>query len=164
MPTERFSAVIHSLVAPLSPSSPRVIFPGVPDGTAFPAELTARLKAERIVAVITIDRVADAVPPARALADGGVRTMELAWRTPATVAALAAIVSKVPEMLVGVGTLLSPAQVKEAFQAGAAFGVSPGLSLTVIAEAQRLGLPFAPGVQTPGDAGEGRRHVCGCGS
>ncbi len=47
--------------------------------------------------------------------------------------------------------MLSLEQVKECVEAGAAFGVAPGTNPRVIAEAQRLGLPFAPGVCTPSD-------------
>ena len=123
----------------------------MPAADAFPRELAARLVTERIVAVITVADVREAVPLARALVAGGIRAMELAWRTPATVEALAAIVREVPEMLAGVGTLLSAEQVQAAAEAGAEFGVAPGMSVAVVSAARRIGLPFAPGVQTPSD-------------
>jgi 2-dehydro-3-deoxyphosphogluconate aldolase/(4S)-4-hydroxy-2-oxoglutarate aldolase len=110
--------------------------------------------------VITVDSAADAVPLARALVAGGIRAMELAWRTAATPDALRAIVSEVPEMLAGVGTILSADQVRVVVGIGAAFGVSPGLSATVLSAARSAGLPFAPGVQTASDVQAALEHGC----
>lgn len=121
---------------------------GLPPGTMFPAELGARVAEQGIAAVITIERSDEAVPLARALVEGGVRMIELAWRTGETLNALRAIKREVPEILLGVGTILSPEQVRSAQGEGANFGVSPGLSAAVLKEAGRRGLPFAPGVQT----------------
>jgi len=69
----------------------------------------------------------------------------------AALAALEAIRAHVPRMLPGVGTVLTPAQAGEARQAGAAFGVAPGLNPRVVRAAQEVGLPFAPGVATASD-------------
>jgi len=52
---------------------------------------------------------------------------------------------------VGVGTILSPQQVEAVQEAGAAFGVAPGMNPRVVAKAAELGLPFSPGVCTPTD-------------
>lgn len=125
--------------------------PGLPPGDAFPTDIEARVTKARIVAVITVDNVEDAVPLARALVEGGIAAMELAWRTAAFLPALQAIKRAVPEMLAGAGTLLTAEQVQAVKAAGADFGVSPGLSTSVIAAARRVGLPYAPGVMTPSD-------------
>ncbi len=114
----------------------------------FPDSLRSRVAEEKIAAVITVERGEDAVPLARALVEGGVRMIELAWRTGETVKAMTAIKREVPEIILGVGTLLSPEQVQIAQGEGADFGVSPGMSAAVVREAARCGLPFAPGVQT----------------
>lgn len=133
------------------PIPPRNVTCDLPETTNFPSELRAIIRAHRIVAVISVDTVQSAVPLARALAAGGIRVVELAWRTKATCGALEAIVREVPEMIVGVGTLLSAGLVRAAMDGGAAFGVSPGISAEVIAAAKRNRLPFAPGIQTPSD-------------
>lgn len=104
-----------------------------------------------IIAVLVIDRVENAVPLAEALIEGGVKAMELTLRTDAAIGSLRAIRREVPEMLAGIGTLLTVHQIKEACGAGAAFGVAPGVNKKVIEEARALGLPFAPGVVTPSD-------------
>jgi 2-dehydro-3-deoxyphosphogluconate aldolase/(4S)-4-hydroxy-2-oxoglutarate aldolase len=110
-----------------------------------------RLRACGVVAVLVIDRVEDAVPVAEALLAGGVTAMELTLRTPAAIGGLREIRRQTPEMLAGIGTILFPQQVVEVREAGAAFGVSPGINGRVVEEALRLGLPFAPGICTPSD-------------
>ncbi len=98
-----------------------------------------------------LDTVEDAVPVARALKAGGVNAIELTLRTPVALECVRRIRAEVPEVLVGVGTILTPQQAGEAVDAGAAFGVAPGMNPRVVGEARRLGLPFAPGICTPTD-------------
>jgi 2-dehydro-3-deoxyphosphogluconate aldolase/(4S)-4-hydroxy-2-oxoglutarate aldolase len=98
-----------------------------------------------------IDDAVDAVPVARALLAGGVDGIELTLRTSVAMEALRRIRTELPEMTVGVGTILTLQQVHEVKEAGASFGVSPGMNPRVVAEAARIGLPFAPGVCTPTD-------------
>jgi 2-dehydro-3-deoxyphosphogluconate aldolase/(4S)-4-hydroxy-2-oxoglutarate aldolase len=131
-----------------------------PDTPLLPRELEERLAAEGILAVLTIDEVAAATPLARALVDGGIRAIELAWRTPATLEVLAAIRRDVPELLVGIGTILCPDQLKQAQAGDAAFGVSPGLSPVLLEAARALGFPYAPGVMTPSDVQVAVSHGC----
>jgi 2-dehydro-3-deoxyphosphogluconate aldolase / (4S)-4-hydroxy-2-oxoglutarate aldolase len=110
--------------------------------------------------VLIVDRVEDAVPLAKSLLDGGVGVMELTLRTEAALGALKAIRSAVPEMLAGVGTILTPAQVTEVKEAGAAFGVAPGVSRRVMEAAQKAGLSFAPGILTPSDIEAALEYDC----
>ncbi len=104
-----------------------------------------------VIAVLVVDSVNDAVPLARALCEGGIGVMELTLRTPAALDALKSIRADVPEMMAGIGTILSPEQVQKAFDAGAAFGVAPGTNRRVIDAARDVGLPFAPGIATPSE-------------
>lgn len=113
--------------------------------------LSRHLRQTGVIAVLMIDRADDAVPLARALLAGGVDSIELTLRTEAALECLRRIRSEVPEMTIGVGTILTPQQVQEAKAAGASFGVAPGMNPRVVSEAQRIGLPFAPGVCTPTD-------------
>jgi 2-dehydro-3-deoxyphosphogluconate aldolase/(4S)-4-hydroxy-2-oxoglutarate aldolase len=117
----------------------------------LPNELAARIEQAGVVAVLVIDRAEDAVPLAKALLNGGIDAMELTLRTPAALTALQRVVAQVPEMLPGIGTILTPAQAQEAKQAGAAFGVAPGLNRRVVEAAQNCGLPFSPGIATPSE-------------
>ena len=104
-----------------------------------------------VIAVLVIDEPENAVPLARALLACGIDAMELTLRTPGAVEALRIVRQQVPEMLAGVGTILRPEQVEEVVDAGAAFGVAPGLNLKVVERAKQLGLPFAPGIVTPSE-------------
>lgn len=117
----------------------------------IPADILGRIESCGVVAVLVIDEVKHAVSLARALMDGGVDVMELTLRTPAALGALRTIRAEVPEMLAGIGTILTPAQVREVVEAHAQFGVAPGLNPRVVKTAQDVGLPFAPGVATPSD-------------
>ena len=110
-----------------------------------------RLERAGIAAVLIIDHEEDAEPIAAALLAGGVNAMELTLRTPAAFGALRRITRAFPEMLAGIGTILTPDQVTQAVECGAAFGVAPGMSPRIVEKALAAGLPFAPGICTPSD-------------
>lgn len=127
---------------------------------AFAPELAEKIEKCGIIAVLVIDRVEDAAPLAKALLKGGVNVMELTLRTPVALDALRAIRAEVPEMIAGVGTILTVEQVAQAKEAGAAFGVSPGVNPRVLTAAREAGLPFGPGVVTPSDIEQAIEHGC----
>ncbi|QDT00296.1 bifunctional 4-hydroxy-2-oxoglutarate aldolase/2-dehydro-3-deoxy-phosphogluconate aldolase [Adhaeretor mobilis] len=110
-----------------------------------------QVKQAGVLAVLMIDRVEHAVPLANALLAGGVRAMELTLRSDAALPALEAIRAATPEMIVGVGTVLTPEQVQAAQERGAAFLVSPGLNPRVLEAAAKIDVPFAPGIATASD-------------
>lgn len=110
-----------------------------------------KLESAGVLAVLVIDNAADAVPLAEALLAGGVNAMELTLRTDAAIDALKAIRKSAPEMIVGIGTILSPDQVRQVVAEGAQFGVSPGINPKVVEAAIESGLPFAPGIATPSE-------------
>jgi len=128
--------------------------------SAFDLKLGASIEKTGIVAVLVVDDAKDAVPLARALLAGGVNAIELTLRTPAALDALREIKSGVPEVLAGVGTVLSVGQVSQVVEAGAAFGVAPGLNPRVLAAAREAGLSFAPGILTPSDIEQALEHGC----
>lgn len=117
-----------------------------------------KIRAGGVVAVVTIDNADDAVPLAEALLAGGITAIELTLRTPGALAALAAVRRRVPDLLAGAGTVLTPDQVKQVVDAGAQFGVAPGMNPRVVAAAAAAGLPFAPGVCTPSDIEQALEH------
>ncbi|MFN2312322.1 MAG: bifunctional 4-hydroxy-2-oxoglutarate aldolase/2-dehydro-3-deoxy-phosphogluconate aldolase [Spirochaetia bacterium] len=114
-------------------------------------ELTESLSKNPIIAVLVFGDPADAVPTAQALVRGGVFHVELALRTAGSMEALKAVIAEVPELVVGVGTVLQPEQVYEIKELGAAFAVSPGFNPRVVEAARDSNLPFAPGVATPSE-------------
>ncbi|QBG46990.1 bifunctional 4-hydroxy-2-oxoglutarate aldolase/2-dehydro-3-deoxy-phosphogluconate aldolase [Verrucomicrobia bacterium S94] len=117
----------------------------------FPEDMIRRLEKTGIVAGFSIEKTEHAVPLANALLEGGIEAIELTFRTPTALDALKAIADQVPEMLIGVGTILTPEQVQQVKEAGAHFAVSPGMNPRVILTAIDAGVPFAPGIATPSD-------------
>lgn len=111
-------------------------------------QLAAILAANPIIPVITISKVADAVPLARALVDGGITALEVTLRTPAAPDAIERIVKEVPEAIVGVGTIRSAGDVAQAVRLGAKFLVSPGTTGGIYRAVAQAKLPFLPGVAT----------------
>ncbi|MBK0418378.1 bifunctional 4-hydroxy-2-oxoglutarate aldolase/2-dehydro-3-deoxy-phosphogluconate aldolase [Leucobacter sp. CSA1] len=116
-----------------------------------------------MVPVIEIDDPDDAVPLTRALAAGGITIVEITFRTPAGVAAVRAAAAAATGSVVGAGTILTPADVDAAVEAGAAFGVSPGWDPLTASRAVERGLPLIPGVTGASDIqqrlAEGHRTV-----
>lgn len=115
------------------------------------AAMLDRILSKRIVPVVVLDRADDAVPLAKALLDGGLDIMEITFRTAAAEESIKRIAAKVPEILLGAGTLLDDEQVQRAKDAGAVFGLAPGLNPRTVAKAKAVGLHFSPGVMTPSD-------------
>ncbi|MEI8037144.1 MAG: bifunctional 4-hydroxy-2-oxoglutarate aldolase/2-dehydro-3-deoxy-phosphogluconate aldolase [Verrucomicrobiota bacterium] len=110
-----------------------------------------RILAKRIVPVVVLDRVESAEPLAEALLAGGLDIMEITFRTAAAEASIQRIAARFPEILLGAGTLLDKDQVQRARDAGAVFGLAPGLNPAILATARQIGLQFAPGVMTPSE-------------
>jgi 2-dehydro-3-deoxyphosphogluconate aldolase/(4S)-4-hydroxy-2-oxoglutarate aldolase len=109
------------------------------------------MHASPVIPVIAIDDINHAVPLARALVAGGIRVLEVTLRTEHGLAAIRAIAQQVPEAIVGVGTLTRPDEFAASRDAGAVFGVSPGLTASLIQAARSSGLPLLPGVMTPSE-------------
>jgi 2-dehydro-3-deoxyphosphogluconate aldolase/(4S)-4-hydroxy-2-oxoglutarate aldolase len=106
---------------------------------------------QRVVSVVVIDKVENAVPMAEALLAGGLSVMEITFRTAAAEDSIRHIIKALPQMVCGAGTLLTPDQIARAKDAGAQFGVSPGFNPRVVAKARDMQFPFYPGVLTPSD-------------
>jgi 2-dehydro-3-deoxyphosphogluconate aldolase/(4S)-4-hydroxy-2-oxoglutarate aldolase len=108
------------------------------------------MRTARVIPVIAIDNPEHAVPLAKALVAGGIRVLEVTLRTAHGLQAIRAM-STVEGAIVGVGTLLQPEEFAAARDAGAVFGVSPGLTPALIEAARKSGLPLLPGVMTPSE-------------
>ncbi len=122
--------------------------------------ITEKIKEARIVAVLSVNDKNAAVDLAKALADGGIKAIELTLRTPNALECAAAIAEKADGVMLGVGTVLTPEQAVQAKNIGAAFAVSPGCNVRVIDAAKEIGLPFAPGIMTPSDIEQSLEHGC----
>jgi 2-dehydro-3-deoxyphosphogluconate aldolase/(4S)-4-hydroxy-2-oxoglutarate aldolase len=110
----------------------------------------------RVVPVIVITHVGQAVPLAQALLAGGVDVMEITLRHVAGLPAIEAVAREVPEMLVGAGTVTRAEEMRQVREAGARFALSPGMTASLVQAARELALPFMPGVMTPGEVMQAR--------
>ncbi|MBO0841699.1 MAG: bifunctional 4-hydroxy-2-oxoglutarate aldolase/2-dehydro-3-deoxy-phosphogluconate aldolase [Nocardioides sp.] len=120
--------------------------PSTPESSAALFDLSP------VIPVVVVETVEQAVPVARALADGGVPVVELTLRTPVALDAIRAIAAEVPDVVIGAGTITSPDLAKKAAEAGARFLVSPGATPSLLAAMQDTGLPFLPGTATVSEA------------
>ncbi|NLS68502.1 bifunctional 4-hydroxy-2-oxoglutarate aldolase/2-dehydro-3-deoxy-phosphogluconate aldolase [Bradyrhizobium brasilense] len=111
-----------------------------------------------VIPVLTIERLEDAVPLAKALVAGGVRTLEVTLRTAVAVDAARAIIAGVPEAIVGIGTILNGDDLMRAEALGAKFGISPGATPALLAAAASSQLPFAPGIATASELMQALAH------
>jgi 2-dehydro-3-deoxyphosphogluconate aldolase/(4S)-4-hydroxy-2-oxoglutarate aldolase len=109
------------------------------------------LEGQPVIPVLKIDRLADAVPLARALAAGGLPAVEITLRTADAIDAIRLVSDEVPEALVGAGTILSARNFDEAVDAGARFIVSPGTTQELLDCARASDVPFLPGGITPSE-------------
>ena len=101
-----------------------------------------------VVPVVVVDTAEQGVGVARALVAGGIKVIEMTLRTDAGLEAIRAIAAEVPDIVVGAGTVTTPARAKAAAEAGSQFLVSPGLTPSLLSAMADTGLPFLPGTAT----------------
>ena len=99
----------------------------------------------RVVPVVVIDNEQQAVELAATLRDAGIRAIEVTLRTRAALAAIKLIADRVPDIIVGAGSVRRADHFKEIADAGAKFAVSPGGSDLLIKCAKDARMPFVPG-------------------
>jgi 2-dehydro-3-deoxyphosphogluconate aldolase/(4S)-4-hydroxy-2-oxoglutarate aldolase len=116
--------------------------------TAKQHPLAALFRHATVIPVLTIERLEDAVPLAKALVAGGVRTLEVTLRTRVAIEAAKAIIADVTDAIVGIGTILNADDLARAKSLGAKFGISPGTTPELLKAAAASDLPFAPGIAT----------------
>lgn len=105
----------------------------------------------RVLPVIVITDVSQAVPLAEALLAGGIDAMEVTLRHAAGLPAIEAVARAVPAMRVGAGTVTRAQEVAQVCDAGAGFALSPGFTPELLDAVQAARLPFVPGVMSPGE-------------
>jgi 2-dehydro-3-deoxyphosphogluconate aldolase/(4S)-4-hydroxy-2-oxoglutarate aldolase len=113
------------------------------------------LAASRVIPVVSIQQLADAVPIARAIHDGGLKVIEVVLRTPVAMAALTAIAREVPELILGAGTVLNVSDLEACFTAGAALAISPGATQALLTTARGKRLPYLPAAATASEIMKG---------
>ena len=121
-------------------------------------QIAELIRQATVIPVLTIERLEDAVPLARALVAGGVRTLEVTLRTAVAVEAAKAIIAEVPDAIVGIGTILNGDDLARAEALGAKFGISPGATPELLKAVAASRLPFAPGIATASELMQALAH------
>jgi len=101
-----------------------------------------------VIPVIVVNNLDEAVPMAEALIAGGIRVLEVTLRSDCALKAIELIATKVPEAIVGAGTLRTEVDATNAKIAGSQFAVSPGYTSQMGAICKDIDLPLLPGVST----------------
>ena len=112
-------------------------------------DIIERIRKIGIIPVVSIPGLEHALPLAEALLAGGLPCAEITFRTAAAAEAITQIKQRFPEILLGAGTVLSPAQAQIALDAGAEFLVSPGTNPAVVDFCIAKNITIFPGVCTP---------------
>ena len=110
-----------------------------------------RIAEIKLLPVIKLNRVEDAVPLAEALLEGGLPVMEITFRTDAAEESIRAVSKAFPDVLTGAGTVVTLEQVKRAHDAGATYVITPGISNVVIEYCCKHNIPVYPGACTPSE-------------
>lgn len=133
------SAVPSPVTSPADPADPSR--PVLRDGADV-------LALAPVIPVVVVDTVEQAVPLARALVRGGIPVIEITLRSEAGLGAIEAVAAQVEGMVVGAGTVVTPAQVQQVKDAGAQFLVTPGSPPRLLDAALASGLPLLAGAGT----------------
>ena len=107
--------------------------------------ITQILGNDRVVPVLAFRSVEEGLAISGVLVECGIRLLEITLRTPVALACIEAVATAYPQACVGVGTVIEPAQLREARAAGAVFGVSPGLTPALAEAILTEQFPFLPG-------------------
>lgn len=121
-----------------------------PTSTPAPSSSLDAMFTDRVLCVVRAPQLPDAQALCHALADGGIRTVELTFTTPDVLRHLREAADAVaPGIVLGVGTVVSADDARAALDAGARFLVTPGLRPEVAAVATAAGVPILIGALTP---------------
>jgi 2-dehydro-3-deoxyphosphogluconate aldolase / (4S)-4-hydroxy-2-oxoglutarate aldolase len=107
------------------------------------------LKLHRVIAVIRTESVTTGLAMAKAVADGGIRLIEVTWNSDRPAALIESLRAELPHCAIGCGTLLNRDQMKDAIAAGAQYGFMPHVDAALIGYGRDLDWPIHPGALTP---------------
>lgn len=108
-----------------------------------------KIKELKLIPVAVINNADDAVPLGEALIEAGLPIIEVTFRTEAAVESIKRLTKKIPEIIVGAGTVLKVDQVKDVIETGAHFIVTPGFNPKIVDYCIQVKIPIIPGVNTP---------------
>jgi 2-dehydro-3-deoxyphosphogalactonate aldolase len=116
------------------------------------AKLDAAIRRLPLVAILRGLPPADAPSIGAALDAAGFSIIEVPLNSPQPLVSIATLAAQFPNALIGAGTVMSPAHVREVHGAGGQLIVSPNFNADVVRTAVQLGMVCLPGVMTPTEA------------
>ena len=116
------------------------------------SDILARLKSDKVIALIRADSSASLLDCARALSAAGLNCIELTMTTPNALELCAQVAKELPQVLLGLGTVLDADTARRGIAAGAKFIVTPAVRPEVIKACNAAGVPVLSGALTPTEA------------
>ena len=101
-----------------------------------------------IVPVLVIKKVEDALPIAEALLTAGIKVLEVTLRTALAMDVISTIAKELPEAVIGAGTVTNAEQLQRAYDAGAKFAISPGLTKDLLQAGNNSKIALIPGISS----------------
>ena len=120
------------------------------------AQRIERLRDATVLAIFRTFAAEQAVEGMNAAVRAGFDAVEVTLNTPDATDAIAEVAGRI-DAIVGAGTVLAPTQVKEAYDSGAEFVVTPVVVPEVIEAAHELSIPVAMGAASPTEIFAARR-------
>ncbi len=114
--------------------------------------IDAILEKASVIPVLEVARLGCAAPLARALAAGGLSVVELTLRTDCALDAVKAMQDAASDLIIGMGTVRTRADIEKSMGAGAAFLVTPGSPPQLLAALKEAGIAALPGTATASEA------------
>ena len=120
--------------------------------TSPPQVLAQAMAQLPLIAILRGLTTAEAPAIGQALVGSGFAIIEVPLNSPEPLQSIAALTARLPNTLVGAGTVLTTQQVKDVHAAGGRLVVAPNFNPAVVAQALALGMVVLPGVATPSEA------------
>lgn len=108
-----------------------------------------------VIPVVEVNNLADAIPMAQAIIDGGIGVLEVTLRTSVALDVIRLLSEKFPDAIIGAGTIINAQQLQQAIFAGAKFAISPGLTAELLAAGKAAAIPLIPGIATSSELMQG---------
>lgn len=112
----------------------------------------AAMSALPLVAILRGLKPAEAPAIGEVLVAAGFRLIEVPLNSPQPLDSITALRQRFPDAVIGAGTVLSAAEVRDVASAGGELVVAPNFDGEVVGETVRLGLVSLPGILTPTEA------------
>ncbi len=112
-------------------------------------EVRARIQEIGIIPSVRVPSAEEAKFAAEAVMRAGIPIAEITMTVPGAIEVISYLAKKVPEMIVGAGTLMDRETAQRCLDVGARFLTSPGLVVEVVEFAKKHEVAVLPGALTP---------------